>query len=94
MSFLETYREKHQHPANRLLHSFGIPIIVISIPVVFWNWQWALGLFVFGWILQFIGHAIEGNSPAFFSNPVHLIVGPIFIIRKYLGLEPKKKSQD
>ena len=94
MGFLETYREKHQHPVNRLLHSVGIPMIVISLPLFFWDWRWALGLFVFGWILQFIGHAFEGNYPAFFSNPLHLIVGPFFIVRKYLGLEPRKKNQD
>jgi uncharacterized membrane protein YGL010W len=25
-------------------------------------------LFVFGWICQFVGHAIEGNQPAFFQK--------------------------
>ncbi len=93
MGFLETYRAKHQHPTNRLLHSFGIPIIIVSLPLFFWDWRWGLGLFVVGWILQFIGHAVEGNSPAFFSNPLQLLVGPIFIVRKYLGLESQKKKE-
>lgn len=82
-TFLEKYNDTHQHPVNRGLHSVGIPMIVISLVVVFFNWQWGVGLFVFGWILQFIGHAFEGKPPAFFSNPIHLIVGPIWSIKKY-----------
>jgi uncharacterized membrane protein YGL010W len=82
MSFIETYKSKHQHPLNRLSHSIGIPMIVISIPVFFFNWRWGLGLFVVGWIFQFIGHAIEGNQPAFFKNPVYLLVGPLWLIRR------------
>ncbi|MGD0053785.1 MAG: Mpo1-like protein [Vulcanimicrobiaceae bacterium] len=43
------------------------------------SWPWALALFVVGWILQFIGHAYEGRKPAFFTNLVHLLVGPLWI---------------
>ena len=72
--FLANYKAKHQHPLNRLSHSIGIPMIVISLPLFFFNWRWALVLFVAGWILQFVGHAIEGNQPAFFKNPVYLLL--------------------
>jgi uncharacterized membrane protein YGL010W len=81
-SFVDSYKEKHQHPLNRLAHSIGIPMIVISLPLFFFNWRWALGLFVVGWILQFAGHAIEGNQPAFFRNPVYLLVGPWWLVRR------------
>lgn len=81
-NLLANYKAKHQHPLNRLTHSFGIPMIVLSLPVVFFNWRWAVGLFVFGWILQFVGHAIEGNQPAFFKNPVYLVVGPLWLLRR------------
>ena len=84
-SFIESYKAKHQHPLNRLTHSIGIPLIVISLPLFLWNWRWALALFVVGWVLQFIGHAIEGNQPAFFRNPVYLIVGPVWLVRRALG---------
>lgn len=83
-SFVENYKEKHQHPLNRLTHSIGIPMIVISLPLFFFNWRWALALFVVGWILQFVGHAIEGNQPAFFRNPVYLLVGPLWLARRAL----------
>ena len=81
-SFVENYKEKHQHPLNRLMHSIGIPLIVISLPLFFFNWRWALGLFIVGWALQFLGHAIEGNQPAFFRNPVYLLVGPWWLVRR------------
>ncbi len=50
--FLANYKAKHQHPLNRLSHSIGIPLIVISLPLFFFNWRWALALFVVGWIFS------------------------------------------
>lgn len=81
-SFIANYKAKHRHPLNRLSHSFGIPMIVFSLPLFFFNWRWALGLFVVGWVLQFVGHLIEGNQPAFFSNPLYLLVGPLWLLRR------------
>ncbi|HVF55837.1 MAG TPA: DUF962 domain-containing protein [Pyrinomonadaceae bacterium] len=81
-SFMEDYKAKHRHPLNRLTHNIGIPAILVSLPLFFFNWRWALVLFVGGWILQFVGHAIEGNQPAFFRNPVYLLVGPLWLARR------------
>ena len=81
-SFIENYKAKHRHPLNKLTHSIGIPMIVISLPLLIFSWRWALALFVVGWILQFVGHAIEGNQPAFFRNPVYLLVGPWWVLRR------------
>lgn len=85
-SFMEDYKEKHKHPLNRLTHAFGIPMIVVALPLFIFNWRWALALFVAGWILQFVGHAIEGNQPAFFRNPVYLLVGPLWLLRRAAGM--------
>src|ERR1041384_3710620 len=81
-SFIENYKSKHRHPLNRLTHTAGIPMILISLPLFLFSWRWALFLFLFGWALQFIGHAIEGNQPAFFKNPMYLLVGPWWLIRR------------
>jgi uncharacterized membrane protein YGL010W len=83
---LENYRNDHQHPMNRATHMLGIPMIVVSLPLFFFSLWWALGLFVVGWILQFIGHAFEGNQPSFFRDPRFLLVGPMFIVKKYRQL--------
>ena len=69
MNFLEKYKRDHQHPINKLLHSFGIPMIVVSLPLVLYSWKWALALFIAGWILQFVGHWFEGVKPSFFRIP-------------------------
>ncbi|HEX8285101.1 MAG TPA: DUF962 domain-containing protein [Pyrinomonadaceae bacterium] len=83
-SFVETYKAKHRHPLNKLTHAVGIPMIVVGLPLFLWSWPWALVLFVAGWVFQFAGHAIEGNSPAFFRNPVYLLVGPVWLARRAL----------
>jgi len=43
------------------------------------TWPWAIAAFVAGWIFQFVGHAYEGKKPAFLTNFVHLLVGPLWI---------------
>ena len=51
----------------------------LSVPVAF-------GLFVLGWVLQFVGHyAYEKKSPAFYRNATHLLVGPLWILAKATG---------
>lgn len=47
---------------------------------------WGLGLFIVGWILQFIGHYFEGRKPAFVDDLVGLIVGPLFVVVELLFL--------
>ncbi|MBI2712678.1 MAG: DUF962 domain-containing protein [Bdellovibrio sp.] len=43
--------------------------------------NWAL--FTTGWIFQGIGHAYyEKNSPAFFKNFEHLLIGPLWVFAK------------
>lgn len=81
-SFMEDYKAKHQHPLNRLTHNVGIPMIVVSLPLLLFNWRWALTLWVTGWTLQFVGHAIEGNQPAFFRHPIYLLIGPLWFLRR------------
>lgn len=84
-SYIEKYNLSHQDWVNRFLHSIGIPMIVVSIPILFWEWRLALVLFVLGWILQFVGHWFEGKPPAFFSDPFYLLIGPVWLLRKIVA---------
>ena len=95
-SFIENYKSKHQHPLNKLSHSIGIPFIVISLPLFFFSWRWALALFIVGWAFQFLGHIIEGNQPAFFRSPIYLLVGPWWLLRRTFrsGNAQKPRMQD
>jgi uncharacterized membrane protein YGL010W len=47
-------------------------------------WQAGLGLFLVGWVLQFIGHYFEGRKPAFVDDLVGLLVGPMFVVGEVL----------
>lgn len=71
------YLQRHQHPANRALHILGLPVTFL-VPLgllATGDWLWAIGAFVAGYALQFLGHAIEGNDP-----------GEVIAIKKRLGL--------
>ena len=84
-AYLAKYREDHQHPVNKALHTVGIPMIVASLPVFPFNPLLGAAMFVVGWILQFIGHAFEGKMPSFFRDPTYLVIGPMWLWRKLTG---------
>jgi uncharacterized membrane protein YGL010W len=54
-------------------------LAVIYFVSAFVAWPYAIGAFVMGWIFQFVGHAYEGKSPAFLTNLLHLLVGPLWV---------------
>lgn len=89
--WISQYAESHQHPVNRMCHTLGIPLIAASIPLflvtLFVNNLWPLpvGLFVVGWVLQFIGHWFEGKPPEFFRDWRFLLVGLRWWLAKMRG---------
>jgi uncharacterized membrane protein YGL010W len=42
----------------------------------------SIAIFVGAWVLQFIGHKIEGKKPSFFEDLQYLWVGPLFVLSK------------
>jgi uncharacterized membrane protein YGL010W len=55
-----------------------------------------IGMFVAGWVIQFIGHYYEGRKPAFVDDVSGLIVGPLFVVVELmflLGLRHDLKEQ-
>lgn len=42
----------------------------------------SVAIFVGAWILQFIGHKLEGKKPSFFEDIQYLWVGPLFVLSK------------
>ena len=40
---------------------------------------WGVGMFVVGWLIQFVGHWYEGRKPAFVDDIAGLLVGPMFV---------------
>ena len=85
------YAHSHTHPVNRFLHTIGIPMIVLSVPLfaVAWFvegfWPVPAALFVIGWVCQFVGHGFEGKPPEFFKDPRFLFVGVRWWFAKVRG---------
>jgi uncharacterized membrane protein YGL010W len=63
-------------------------LVVVALDLIgrWIPWPVALGIFVGGWVLQFLGHAIyERRSPAFLHNLIHLLIGPLWILARVTG---------
>jgi uncharacterized membrane protein YGL010W len=89
--WIRQYSNSHQNPVNRVCHTVGIPMIALGAlvtPLILWRtrfWMLAVGLFVVGWIFQFIGHAFEGKPPEFFQDWRFLFVGLRWWFAKMTG---------
>lgn len=76
--FLQNYLPRHRNPVNQLLHLIGVPLSFVVAPIAaMWgvSWYWHVGCFVGGYVLQFAGHAVEGND-----------AGEVIFLKKKLGL--------
>ena len=88
------YLAEHRHPLNRATHFVGIPMLV-STPIaalVLWDWRWAAWGWIVGWIIQLLGHRIEGNRPALLKRPISFVVGPLMVgveMLSILGIHPR-----
>lgn len=89
--WIAQYGQSHQHPVNRLCHTLGIPLIVVSLPLflvvllVPGFWPVPVALFIGGWIFQFVGHAFERKPPEFFHDWRFLLVGLRWWVAKVRG---------
>ncbi|TPV61114.1 DUF962 domain-containing protein [Aestuariibacter sp. GS-14] len=55
---------------------------VAGLSTVIWL-STGIGTFIFGWVLQFIGHYYEGKKPAFIDDLTGLVIGPLFIMAEW-----------
>lgn len=79
-----TWRERHMHPVNFALHLPGIPLMYLGILGMIlapfdWSggvaWYWGLAGFIGGFVLQWVGHCVEGND-----------MGELIPFKRLLGL--------
>ncbi len=93
---VQDWLARHRHPASFLLHILGIPLTLVgvllapvflalvSLPIFLFS----LAMFVGGYLVQFLGHALEGSEP-----------GEITHLRRWLaqsirsGSRPARKSR-
>ncbi len=59
---LHRWLDRHQTGPNRLLHTLGIPATIVGVVLLFMQSWWpAIACFVAGYVLQVIGHYLEGS---------------------------------
>ena len=68
--------DRHQNAFNFWIHLLGIPLAVTGVVLLFLvEWYWGVGAIVLGYVLQWLGHRVEGND-----------VGEFIPVKKLLGL--------
>ena len=83
---LRNWRERHQHPFNFAIHLIGIPLAVAGVVLLFFvPWYWGVSAFVLGYVLQFIGHCVEGNDLGEWAGIKRMLGLP------YVGIAPSRK---
>lgn len=68
-----------------------VPLVALAAGLPWPLWLTALGVFVVGWIGQFIGHYVEGRRPSFFRDLRFLLIGPLWVLAKLytaIGIRP------
>lgn len=87
---LEGWCLRHQLPFNFYIHLLGIPLALLVAPLslFFLDWYWALALFFLGYLLQWIGHQVEGNDVGEWAAIKRLLGLP------YVGIAPRWKPED
>lgn len=96
MSLWADWRIRHQHPVSLGLHAIGIPLTVAAVILAvaqLLDWRWDLWwrptvLLVGGYLLQWVGHRLEGNT-----------MGELILVNKMLGrpyraVGPKFQNRD
>jgi hypothetical protein len=92
MGLYSHYDGAHNHPVNRALHMIAIPVGFSSLIVVWFHWIIGLLLIPAAFALAWLGHLIEGNKPAFLTNPAHVFVAPVWMAKKIFKAGEKKTA--
>jgi uncharacterized membrane protein YGL010W len=59
----------------RGLQAIGAPLLEIAVAT-----------FAIAWLVQFVGHRIEGAKPSFLDDLLFLLIGPLFVQDKFVRL--------
>ncbi len=94
--WLKDWLARHRSPISFWLHMFGVPLTLAGLALTGhmllvdrWDiWPRPVGLFVAGYLLQFIGHRHEGND-----------MGEVILLKRllgkpYVGVSPRYAGED
>jgi hypothetical protein len=81
---LRNWRQRHRHPFNFAIHLIGIPLAVAGVVLLcFQEWLWGAVAFVLGYLLQWVGHLVEGNDVGEWAAVKRMLGLP------YVGIAPR-----
>lgn len=70
-----------------ILFIVAYPFAVKIAALPMWSWLGAsIGIFVVGWVFQFVGHYFEKKKPAFVDDLIGLAIGPLFVLAEFVFL--------
>jgi uncharacterized membrane protein YGL010W len=91
---LQGWLIRHRHPFNFAIHLIGIPMALTGVVLfVAWlagssiAWYWGVGAFVLGYVVQFVGHLVEGNDVGEWAGIKRLFGLP------YVGISPRWQKE-
>lgn len=91
LRLLRCWRARHQHPFNFAIHLVGIPLAVAGLIAFFvlpWgSWYVGVGLCLLGYVLQYLGHRVEGNDLGEWAGIKRLLGWP------YVSIAPQYQNQ-
>ncbi|WP_343621580.1 DUF962 domain-containing protein [Acinetobacter proteolyticus] len=65
--------------------AYPLAVKIAALPI--WSWLGAsIGIFVVGWVFQFVGHYFEKKKPAFVDDMIGLAIGPLFVLAEFIFL--------
>ncbi|MCU4582351.1 DUF962 domain-containing protein [Acinetobacter gyllenbergii] len=68
-----------------LVLAYPLAVNIAALPM--WSWLGAsIGIFVVGWVFQFVGHYFEKKKPAFVDDVIGLAIGPLFVLTEFIFL--------
>jgi hypothetical protein len=86
---LRNWLERHRHPFNFWIHMLGIPLAVAGVVLLFLtDWYVGVAALVAGYVLQYIGHAVEGNDVGEWAGIKRLFGLP------YVSIAPRWQQGD
>ena len=70
-----------------ILFALVYPLAVNIAALSMWSWLCAsIGIFVVGWVFQFVGHYFEKKKPASVDDLIGLAIGPLFVLAEFVFL--------
>ncbi|WP_043973506.1 MULTISPECIES: Mpo1 family 2-hydroxy fatty acid dioxygenase [Acinetobacter] len=64
---------------------YPLAVKIAALPM--WSWLGtSIGIFVVGWVFQFVGHYFEKKKPAFVDDVIGLAIGPLFVLAEFVFL--------